>query len=99
MELGTGDEKIVSGKGLEDTYIKMLTSIKGLTDPVAKGIVREYPTLRCLYEAWNRCTSEKERQTMLVGIMVRPIHLVPRCEGADDVVGREEGQQCQWRSD
>ncbi|GAA5858327.1 hypothetical protein JCM1840_001150 [Sporobolomyces johnsonii] len=66
--LGTSEDKIVSGKDLQDTYIKMLASLKGVTEPVANGIVAEYPTLRDLFEGWQQCRDEKERREMLVGI-------------------------------
>ncbi|BGP38448.1 hypothetical protein JCM10450v2_002394 [Rhodotorula kratochvilovae] len=66
--LGTSEDKVASGKDLQDTYIKMLASLPKVTEPVAKGIVAEYPTLRTLYEAWAACRDEKGRREMLVGI-------------------------------
>ncbi|GAA5936921.1 hypothetical protein JCM1841_001407 [Sporobolomyces salmonicolor] len=66
--LGTSEDKIISGKDLQDTYIKMLAALKGVTEPVAQGIAGEYPTLRELFEGWQRCRDEKERREMLVGI-------------------------------
>ncbi|GAA5952985.1 hypothetical protein JCM21900_001537 [Sporobolomyces salmonicolor] len=66
--LGTSEDKIVSGKDLQDTYIKMLAALRGVTEPVAQGIAGEYPTLRELFEGWQRCRDEKERREMLVGI-------------------------------
>ncbi|GJN87246.1 hypothetical protein Rhopal_000191-T1 [Rhodotorula paludigena] len=66
--LGTSEDKVVSGKDLQDTYIKMLASLPHVTEPVAKGIVAEYPTWRDLFEAWGRCRDERERREMLVGI-------------------------------
>lgn len=74
IALGTGDEKIVSGQGLKDTYIKMLHSIRGVPEACAKSIVAEYPTLRSLYEGWAQCRTDKERQNMLVGISVSGAH-------------------------
>lgn len=73
--LGTSEDKVQSGKDLQDTYIKLLASLPKVTEPVAKGIVAEYPTLRELYEAWEACEGERERREMLVGIGVR--RLVP----------------------
>lgn len=61
----------MSGKDLQDTFIKMLASLPHVTEPVAKGIVAEYPTWRDLFEAWGRCRDERERREMLVGIGVR----------------------------
>ncbi|GAA5892947.1 hypothetical protein JCM8208_004132 [Rhodotorula glutinis] len=66
--LGTSEDKVQSGKDLQDTYIKLLASLPKVTEPVAKGIVAEYPTLRELYEAWEACEGERERREMLVGI-------------------------------
>lgn len=70
VTLGTGDEKIVSGKSLEETYMLMLASLKGVTEAAAKGVVREYPTLRELYEGWAACRGEREKREMLAGVMV-----------------------------
>ncbi|GAA5887731.1 hypothetical protein JCM3774_006865 [Rhodotorula dairenensis] len=66
--LGTSEDKVVSGKDLEDTYLKMLASLPRVTDAIAKGIASEYPTVRSLYEGYERCRDERERKEMLVGI-------------------------------
>ncbi|GAA5921604.1 hypothetical protein JCM3775_003126 [Rhodotorula graminis] len=66
--LGTSEDKVQSGKDLQDTYIKLLASVPKVTEPVAKGIVAEYPTLRELYDAWQACEGERDRREMLVGI-------------------------------
>ncbi|GAA5821202.1 hypothetical protein JCM11251_004511 [Rhodosporidiobolus azoricus] len=67
--LGTNEDKVASGKDLQDTYIKLLASLPRITEPVAKGIVGEYPTLRELFEAWEKCEGgERGRREMLVGI-------------------------------
>ncbi|TKA57454.1 hypothetical protein B0A53_00683 [Rhodotorula sp. CCFEE 5036] len=66
--LGTSEDKVVSGKDLQDTYIKMLASLPRVTEAIAKGIVAEYPTVRSLYEGYERCRDERERKEMLVGI-------------------------------
>ena len=71
--LGTSEDKVVSGKDLQDTYIKMLASLPRVTEAIAKGIVAEYPTVRNLYEAYERCRDERERKEMLVGIGVRSL--------------------------
>lgn len=69
--LGTSEDKVESGKDLQDTYLKMLASLPRVTDGIAKGIAGEYPTLRELYEAWDRCVGDKAKREMLVGIGVR----------------------------
>ncbi|GAA5979522.1 hypothetical protein JCM11641_005421 [Rhodosporidiobolus odoratus] len=66
--LGTSEDKVESGKDLQDTYLKMLASLPRVTDGIAKGIAGEYPTLRELYEAWDRCVGDKAKREMLVGI-------------------------------
>jgi len=69
--LGTGQATVPSGKDLKDTYIKMLSSLRGVTEAIAKGIVGEYPTFRSLLDAWETCEGgEKGKQSMLVGIGV-----------------------------
>lgn len=70
VALGTADEKLVSGQGLKDTYVKMLSSIKGVPEGCAKGIAAAYPTIRDLYDSWDQCKTDKEKQNMLVGISV-----------------------------
>ncbi|SGY47890.1 BQ5605_C001g00587 [Microbotryum silenes-dioicae] len=65
--LGTGEEKFASGSNLEDTYVKMLATLKSVTEPVAKAIVGHYPTIKELYDGWAKLPSG-ERKNMLVGI-------------------------------
>lgn len=81
--LGTSDDKIVSGKTLEETYILMLASLRGVTEAAAKGIAREYPTIRDLYEAWEACGSERDRKEMLAGVAVG-------CSSSNDEESNEE---------
>ncbi|GAA5965950.1 hypothetical protein JCM3765_004128 [Sporobolomyces pararoseus] len=67
--LGTGEANLPSGKDLQDTYIKMLASLKGVTEGIAKGIAGCYPTMRSLLQAWEQCEGgERGRKEMLVGI-------------------------------
>ncbi|GAA5932463.1 uncharacterized protein JCM15063_001232 [Sporobolomyces koalae] len=67
--LGTGEANLPCGKSMQDTYIKMLATMKGVTEPIAEGIASEYPTLRKLLSAWERCPGgENGRKNMLVGI-------------------------------
>ncbi|SCV74224.1 BQ2448_6656 [Microbotryum intermedium] len=65
--LGTGEEKFASGSNLEDTFVKMLATLKSVTEPVAKGIVGHYPTVKNLYDGWAKLPLG-ERKNMLVGI-------------------------------
>ncbi|KAA1097416.1 hypothetical protein PGT21_006037 [Puccinia graminis f. sp. tritici] len=42
------------GTNYEDTYIKMLSSLTRVTENEAKGIVARFPTLKSLYQSWER---------------------------------------------
>lgn len=55
----------------------MLSCLKGVTEHVAKSIVRDYPTLRSLYQGWEDLDTEKEKKEMLVGITVRVLFSPP----------------------
>ncbi|GAA5913501.1 Mms4p [Sporobolomyces salmoneus] len=67
--LGTGGASQPSGKGLQDTYMKMLTSLKNITPAYAESIASYYPTMRSLLEAYEHCEGgEKGRKEMLRGI-------------------------------
>ncbi|GAA6000387.1 hypothetical protein JCM10207_007991 [Rhodosporidiobolus poonsookiae] len=66
--LGTSEDTVKSGADLQDTYLRMLASLPSVTDAVARGIAADYPTMRELYEAWDKCGGEREREKMLVGI-------------------------------
>lgn len=67
--LGGTSDKLPIGKAgdHEDTYMKIISSIKGITSANAKGIAARFPTLRSLYEGYRRCRGEKEKREMLVG--------------------------------
>lgn len=67
---GSGDDKVSSGRDLQDTWIKALATLKAVTEPLAKAVVAEHPTVRDLYEGWARCGTERERKEMLMGIRV-----------------------------
>lgn len=70
LALGTTEFTIQVGKTKKETFMHMLTSIKGITQPIAKGIVGEYSTIKNLYDGWNECHNEKAKREMLVGIWV-----------------------------
>lgn len=65
-------DKIASGTGDEDTYIKMLSSIKGSTTSMAEGIGRIYPSIRSLYEGYEQAGGDRECCEMLIGALVSP---------------------------
>lgn len=70
IALGTTEFTIQVGKTHKETYMHMLSSIKGITQPIARSIVGEYPSIRHLYDGWSECNGEKEKREMLVGIWV-----------------------------
>ncbi|POW00416.1 hypothetical protein PSTT_13156, partial [Puccinia striiformis] len=42
------------GTNNEDTYIKMLSSLTRVTENEGKGIVSKFPTIKSLYQSWER---------------------------------------------
>jgi len=42
------------GTNNEDTYIKMLSTLTRVTENEARGIVGKFPTLKSLYQSWER---------------------------------------------
>ena len=67
--LGGTSDKLPIGKvgDHEDTYLKMIASIKGITPANAKGIAALFPSLQSLYEGYRNCVGEKQKKEMLVG--------------------------------
>lgn len=58
------------GTNHEDTYIKMLSSLTRVTENEAKGIVSKFPTLKILYNSWERGIEQHGLQwaeEMLIG--------------------------------
>lgn len=60
-----------TGKDEQDTFIKMLSELRGVTTSYAEGIVAEYKTLRNLFEAYRACSTSLEEDALLLGIRVR----------------------------
>ncbi|XP_050079035.1 crossover junction endonuclease MUS81 [Anopheles maculipalpis] len=50
---------------VRDVFMKQLLQIKLLTIEKVNAIVDKYPTPQCLFRAYERCTSETERQRLL----------------------------------
>ncbi|KAG2182156.1 hypothetical protein INT43_007083, partial [Umbelopsis isabellina] len=65
------DGRIRSGADNTDTWLKMLQNIQQCTEAVAKAIVREYPTIYSLYEAYTRCKSTADAEMLLADIEVQ----------------------------
>lgn len=59
------DTKEKSGRNPLDTWIKMLAQIHRLTESAAHGIVKEYPTMRSLYDAFEARDHPHTRELLL----------------------------------
>ena len=66
-------EGIKSGSDPTDTWVKSLQEIHMVTGPVAKAIVDEYPTIKCLYEGYRQCATIQDAEAMLEDIPVRRV--------------------------
>lgn len=78
-ELGMSDEKITSGKDLADTFVKMIASLKSVTEFNARGIAGHYPTLRDMYDGFQEAErTGDDPAEMLCGISVSPMAAVGR---------------------
>ncbi|KAJ1949546.1 hypothetical protein EC988_004727 [Linderina pennispora] len=61
---------IRTGADLTDSWIRALATIPKVTLAVAQCIVAQYPTPRCLFDAWERQGSVPERAQMLANLTV-----------------------------
>jgi hypothetical protein len=52
-------------------WANMLNSIYRISEGMAESIVEVYPTFRSLYEAYERCATDKQREELLTGLQVR----------------------------
>ena len=64
--LGTVREK--TNGTLEDTWIAMISQIPDVSRKKAAAIVERYPTLHSLMQAYNRKSSQSERERMLLDV-------------------------------
>ena len=53
---------------IRETFCNMLICQKGLSAGMAWAITSNYPTIKSLKLAYNNCASEKDRESLLVGI-------------------------------
>ncbi|KAJ2745366.1 hypothetical protein GGI20_002211 [Coemansia sp. BCRC 34301] len=61
---------IRTGTDLADSWIRALTQIPKVTQPVAQSIAALYPTPKRLFEAWRRLESEAECEQLLAQLTV-----------------------------
>ncbi|KAJ2833086.1 hypothetical protein GGI24_000980 [Coemansia furcata] len=61
---------IRTGTDLADSWIRALTQIPKVTQPVAQSIAAQYPTPKRLFEAWQRMASEAECEQLLAQLSV-----------------------------
>jgi hypothetical protein len=59
------------GTNLNDTWLRMLQEIQFVTEPVAKGIVNVYPTVKSLYNAYKKCITREEAEHLLTFVEVK----------------------------
>ncbi|KAG9290570.1 hypothetical protein G9A89_020940 [Geosiphon pyriformis] len=64
------ENQIRAGANASDTWFRMLQEIQLVTQPVAKAIVREYPTLKVLYCAYENCRSLEEAESLLAHVEI-----------------------------
>ncbi|NXN95039.1 EME1 endonuclease, partial [Rhinopomastus cyanomelas] len=60
-----------SGKGLLEVWKRQIQQFNRVSPEMAEAIVFAYPSPQLLVQAFNRCSSEQERQNMLANI---PVH-------------------------
>ncbi|PKY37327.1 hypothetical protein RhiirA4_493476, partial [Rhizophagus irregularis] len=53
------------GTGSSDTWLRMLQEIQLVTEPVARGIINIYPTVKSLYDAYKKCLTREEAESLL----------------------------------
>ena len=46
--------QVKSGEDKDDTFVKMLQAKRGLTEPIANGIITEYPSVLRLVQAMRK---------------------------------------------
>ncbi|KAJ2867629.1 hypothetical protein GGH94_000707 [Coemansia aciculifera] len=61
---------IRTGTDLADSWIRALTQIPKVTQPVAQSIAAQYPTPKRLFEAWQQMASEAECEQLLAQLSV-----------------------------
>ncbi|CAG8729039.1 4192_t:CDS:2, partial [Funneliformis caledonium] len=60
--------QVRSGTDPSNTWLRMLQEIQFVTEPVARGIINVYPTVRSLYKAYQRCLTREEAENLLTSV-------------------------------
>ncbi|NXT22602.1 EME1 endonuclease, partial [Syrrhaptes paradoxus] len=60
-----------SGKGLLEVWKRQMQQFNRVSPEMAEAIVSAYPSPQILIQAYNRCSSDQERENMLADI---PVH-------------------------
>jgi crossover junction endonuclease EME1 len=61
------------GTNFNDTWLRMLQEIQFVTEPVARGIISVYPTVKSLYNAYNKCITREEAESLLTYVEISSI--------------------------
>ncbi|KAG8692880.1 hypothetical protein FRC08_009477 [Ceratobasidium sp. 394] len=64
------DTKVKCGTSKRDTYKKMLQQIHGITESAADGIIEDIPTLRSLFEGYNKENDPRARHERLKEVTI-----------------------------
>lgn len=62
--------QVRAGTGSSDTWLRMLQEIQLVTEPVARGIINIYPTVKSLYDAYKKCLTREEAESLLTFVEV-----------------------------
>ncbi|CAI2168802.1 756_t:CDS:2 [Funneliformis geosporum] len=60
--------QVRSGTDSSNTWLRMLQEIQFVTEPVARGIINAYPTVKSLYNAYQRCLTREEAENLLTSV-------------------------------
>ncbi|KAJ2708946.1 hypothetical protein H4R19_004494 [Coemansia spiralis] len=71
-----------SGADLPDAWVRALTQIPKVTQPMAQAIAAHYPTPRCLFAAWRRLPAPSDRELLLANLSVASAAATGRRIGA-----------------
>ncbi|CAG8689339.1 36_t:CDS:2, partial [Acaulospora morrowiae] len=64
------ENRIRTGADCSDTWLRMLQEIQLVTHPVAKGVVKSYPTVKLLYDGYKKCDTREEAENLLADVEI-----------------------------
>ncbi|RHZ46109.1 hypothetical protein Glove_634g22 [Diversispora epigaea] len=82
------ENQVRAGKDCCDTWLRMLQEIQQVTQPVAKGILNIYPTVKSLYEAYERCSDQEEAENLLNDVEIASTGLGRRSRFVNKAVSK-----------